>query len=57
MARTKPKRPDSKLLQTRVSESVDELLQKRLVRTQVTAADYLRRLVLVDLGIIRPEDR
>lgn len=57
MARTKPKRPDSKLLQTRISESADELLQKRLVRTQVTAADYLRRLVLVDLGIIRPEDR
>jgi hypothetical protein len=54
--RPEPK-PEKKLLQTRISEEADALLQNRLARTQTTAAVYLRRLVLVDLGIISAEDR
>lgn len=60
MARNKPQpteRADRKLLQTRISDSAAELLQARLKRQDITAAAYLKRLVMVDLGLLRPGER
>jgi hypothetical protein len=64
MPRTRPRptserfeRTDRKLLQTRVSEHTAEVLQKRLERQDITVSAYLKRLVMIDLGLLRPEER
>lgn len=55
--KTKKKRADRKLIQTRISGVVDVELQKRLCRLDLTAAAYVKRLIMVDLGLIAAEDR